>query len=246
MKVTISKSSISFGGELQEFQVYKSFLCRQSPFFAAAFEGAFQEGQTQSMTLEDVGADEFGMFLHWIHLRKLPHTQGYAQSAEKLMKLWKLADRFLIPQLQNVAIRGLHLIVRTGTGSSHFKAMVENCEGSPTLHTFVVDALLACKKDQLHDDALQAMKPEMMMELIGSLKSRQAGQEIFMPPATKYYMEVDDNDDTIEGPKDPTEVDSQIPPAATISELLKERKLITTSILTALRHTTALLIDHGI
>jgi BTB/POZ domain len=41
-------------GASQTFKVYKETLCYYSEFFSAAFNGPFLEGQSQSMTLENV------------------------------------------------------------------------------------------------------------------------------------------------------------------------------------------------
>lgn len=92
--------------KLRTFPLYKSILCRQSPFFDAAFNGPFIEGQSQSMALEDVGEEEFGMFVHYVHFRTIKGGDGtwspaYTAPIKSLIKLWILGERFLVPQLQN-------------------------------------------------------------------------------------------------------------------------------------------------
>ncbi len=50
----------------QIFLVHKSLACAQSPFFKAAFESQMTEDITQSMRLEDVEAETFGLLVNWV------------------------------------------------------------------------------------------------------------------------------------------------------------------------------------
>lgn len=51
--------------------VQKSFLCHYSPFFNAAFNGRFIEGETQEMTLEDVETDIFDLLVRWVYEQRI-------------------------------------------------------------------------------------------------------------------------------------------------------------------------------
>jgi hypothetical protein len=42
-----------------------------SPLLAAAFKSPMIEGQTQSMVLEDVDSEIFGMLVHWMYKQEL-------------------------------------------------------------------------------------------------------------------------------------------------------------------------------
>jgi hypothetical protein len=88
-------------------------ICYQSPVFKAAFEGQFLEGRTLTMTLDDVDSKLFGLLVHWFYtedvfIKDLEVVNNKTISQECLDKnsillanLWLLADRFLIPLLQN-------------------------------------------------------------------------------------------------------------------------------------------------
>jgi hypothetical protein len=89
-------------------------MCYHSPFFKAAFEGGFKEARTQKMTLKDVDSRVFGLMVHWMY-RDEVYVEEEKEDQEKLgdttvldtsiiltlADLWILADRFLMPILQN-------------------------------------------------------------------------------------------------------------------------------------------------
>lgn len=93
------------GKEAQKFTVHKNLATHYSPFFEKAFNSGFVEGQTQEMVLEDVEADIFGYVVNWLYTQKIIHPDDEEIQLLEFAKLWVLAGRFLIPRLQNKAIR---------------------------------------------------------------------------------------------------------------------------------------------
>lgn len=91
----------------QTFIIHKEYICFYSPFFDAAFNGKFKEAESQSMPLEDVDPAVFGLLVHWVYHQKfdLPRVEGkegkFSADYEKLAELWILAQRTLMPALQN-------------------------------------------------------------------------------------------------------------------------------------------------
>jgi hypothetical protein len=63
-----------------EYVLSKAILCRQSPYFAATFEGEFQEGQYQSTTLTEeegvVTHRSFEMLIQWIYLGRVLYSES--------------------------------------------------------------------------------------------------------------------------------------------------------------------------
>jgi hypothetical protein len=57
---------ISPFGHTKTYRVHKNFICYYSPFFDAAFNGNFTEGDTQSMKLGDTCTEAFGIFVNWL------------------------------------------------------------------------------------------------------------------------------------------------------------------------------------
>lgn len=85
----------------QKFTVHKDLCCYHSPFFNAAFTGSFLEGETQSMTLEDVHPIVFGLLVYWIYTETVAIHKTGEKQWKLLVDLWLLAQRCLIPKLQN-------------------------------------------------------------------------------------------------------------------------------------------------
>jgi hypothetical protein len=85
--------------------VHKKFACNYSPVLKAAFTGNFMEGQTQTYTMEDTTEGAFTLLAQWFYTQKLDGDLGGANVAgDNLARLWVLAERLLIPRLQNLAI----------------------------------------------------------------------------------------------------------------------------------------------
>ncbi|TVY32519.1 hypothetical protein LSUB1_G007538 [Lachnellula subtilissima] len=97
--------NIVVGAAEQKFTVHKNLAEHYSPFFTKAFNSAFIEGQTQEMVLEDVEAVIFGLVVNWLYTQKIIHPEDKKIQLVEIVKLWVLAGRFLIPRLQNDAIR---------------------------------------------------------------------------------------------------------------------------------------------
>ncbi|KAH9222817.1 hypothetical protein DL95DRAFT_518352 [Leptodontidium sp. 2 PMI_412] len=70
------------------FAIYKEFACYYSPVLRAAFNGPFLEGQSQTMIIDDFSlSGAFGR-------KAVFALSGYC-------RIWVLADRLLMPTLQN-------------------------------------------------------------------------------------------------------------------------------------------------
>ncbi|PVH78672.1 hypothetical protein DL98DRAFT_590023 [Cadophora sp. DSE1049] len=61
----------------------------------------FVEGQTQSMTFDDINPAVFGSFVHWLYHQQVATDVGIEMIPEFLAEFWIMAERFLIPKLQN-------------------------------------------------------------------------------------------------------------------------------------------------
>jgi len=59
--IIVSKASTE-----QKFVIHKELICFHSPFFNAAFNGKFIEGETQEMRMDDVDEETFGQLVHWL------------------------------------------------------------------------------------------------------------------------------------------------------------------------------------
>jgi len=82
--------------------MHKSVATKSSTFFDRAFNGNFDEGNTQSMRLEDVEIPIFSMLLHWMYFHEIEDKNE--EDVMGLAKLWVLGGRFLVPEVQNAAM----------------------------------------------------------------------------------------------------------------------------------------------
>ena len=98
---------IGKGHEMQTFQVHRDFAVFHSSFFTAAFEGPFQEGETPTSALEDVEGFIFGLLVHWLYTKKMDQSiaRDYPDFVTPVSKLWVLAERCCIPDLQNECMK---------------------------------------------------------------------------------------------------------------------------------------------
>jgi len=67
--------TIHIGSTSHEYELPKALLCKQSPYFAAMFEGHFKEGEEQSTTLEEINGvvtpRSFQMLVQWVCLGRV-------------------------------------------------------------------------------------------------------------------------------------------------------------------------------
>jgi len=96
------------GESSEEFGVHKEFACHYSPVLRAAFKSSFVVGRTQTYRFEEVAIDIVRLLVNWIYTQEL-HTAHDAEWGEEacledeyLAQLWVLADKLLIPSLQNM------------------------------------------------------------------------------------------------------------------------------------------------
>ncbi|KAF8857721.1 hypothetical protein BDZ45DRAFT_726484 [Acephala macrosclerotiorum] len=80
-----------------EFKVPKALLCKQSPYFAATFEGNFKEGRDQSTTLEEVDGvvttRSFQMLLQWLYIGRVILGELSSEEAiTAILEFVRLAD----------------------------------------------------------------------------------------------------------------------------------------------------------
>jgi hypothetical protein len=98
------------------YVVHKQLITFYSPFFDRAFNGQFVEGETQTMTLEDVDGNIFGLFVNWLYTQKVCHPGSEPEKLEvmEMAMLWTLAGRFMIPKLQNQIMPDLEFALADG------------------------------------------------------------------------------------------------------------------------------------
>lgn len=107
--------------EGQKFCIHKEVLTEQSAYFEGALDGPFMEGQTNSISLDDIPAMHFGLYVTVMYASVLHRTDMTLQDVWPLYKgdeahhpwrrillLWQLADRFLNENVKSIAEEELH------------------------------------------------------------------------------------------------------------------------------------------
>ncbi|TVY34944.1 hypothetical protein LSUB1_G007432 [Lachnellula subtilissima] len=132
------------GEKEEKFIVHKQFACHYSPLFKAAFESGFIEGQTQTYKLDDVEPKFVQVLLHWLYTQKLDIEVAMEQDSQHFLhleepfilavSLWALADKLLLPGLQNEVVDWINHVCREeGYAPTHCLKQFYDCTGAGSL-----------------------------------------------------------------------------------------------------------------
>ena len=94
------------GSKAQSFPVYKDLLTAHSPYFKACLDGAWEEGKTNTVRLEDDNPKAFETVTNWLFRDPTTMKQTDMNTEERALR-YKLADKLLITQLKNDILDGL-------------------------------------------------------------------------------------------------------------------------------------------
>lgn len=87
--------------ERRTFRLHKSFACWRSPYFDRAFNNpSFIEAATQRVVVQ-ADPEIMAFLIEWIYIQDLEIS---APNVRQCAQLWIMADRFLMPALQNAAM----------------------------------------------------------------------------------------------------------------------------------------------
>jgi hypothetical protein len=167
-------------GIQKEFIVHKDLITQYSPhYFHPMFGGDFQEGQAQSVVLDEIpSVASFGLFVHWLYTQSI---QGTGPSAMDLVNIWILADKALIPTLQNQVIEEFAKLEIEQVPTQLFPRVYQQqvWEGS-ALRALVVDMCVG-QIGKLKID--ETFPREMLIDIV------RAGAELLPTKATKLSKE---------------------------------------------------------
>ncbi|KAE9381284.1 hypothetical protein N431DRAFT_392327 [Stipitochalara longipes BDJ] len=136
--------------------IHKDVACFYSPVFKAAFNSQFIEGEEQKYRLEDASPRTVRLLIHWMYHQELDVGKILRNDKSKidqiLVELWVLADKLLVPALQNVVIKELerlrnkykttstrclpYVYEKTGPGSELRKLFISWCAFNVTSTRF--------------------------------------------------------------------------------------------------------------
>lgn len=153
--------------------VHKDFACYYSPVLKAAFNSDFLEGQTQTYTIEDCKALTIKFLVEWIYTQQISFDAIERTTAGKenhlaLVGLWILAEKFLIPQLQNHVIRKVYeLNHEANTIPLHCLNYVwENTPPGSPLRLFLLHLFASRARIDLYSKCPDSYPKEMLADII--------------------------------------------------------------------------------
>ena len=152
--------------------MHKNFICHYSPFFDAAFNNSnFVEGTTQTMDL-DADPKVFALFVNWVYCQTLEGPFDQAFKGEDYFYLWIMADRFLVPRLQNAVLRKFAETAR-GLPQAVFQDECVQCvqyiyrnttKGSP-LRRLLLQGFMVGDRFRTMTQDLESCPQEMILEM---------------------------------------------------------------------------------
>jgi hypothetical protein len=194
---------IGQGEEKKTFIVHKAFACHYSPVLEIAFSSGFIEGETQTYSIADTQADAFELFVEWLYTQAFKNTslqdawnavkaQEENQNNEelnhqqlRLVEVWILGQKFLVPELQNLALEALVPSLVDSIPYSIFAKVYENTTAGSPLRRLIVDG---CSSRSLsgyanHPDVFPR---ELLLDILIALQPHQRSVRM---TATNYYVE---------------------------------------------------------
>ena len=77
-----------------------------------------KEGGHNGLILKDIEEKVFHLLVHWLYTQRLDVADGEAKALILFTKLWLMADRFMMPALQNATIDRIAKLLSTANGKS--------------------------------------------------------------------------------------------------------------------------------
>ncbi|CZT42001.1 uncharacterized protein RSE6_01827 [Rhynchosporium secalis] len=97
-----------------KFIIHKNIICHHSPFFAAALIAiSAREENTQVIIFDDIVPILFGSFVHWLYRKTVAADGGVVPAPEMMVGLRIMAERFLIPTMQDQIMDKLFEAIRS-------------------------------------------------------------------------------------------------------------------------------------
>jgi hypothetical protein len=160
------------------------------------------EGETQVLDLDDTDPTIFGIFVNWLYMQTIINEEGQLPSCENCINLWILADRLLVPKLQNDALTALDQgrVDQKGIkcfAPETFHRVWDNTTEDSMLRNYLVNSLVETKYGNVKSP--EHYPHGMLVAMINAMRAkdmgRTLGKEHFWKPSTveleKYFVPED-------------------------------------------------------
>jgi len=164
------------GEEEHKFTVHKSFACYYCEVFNRAFNSNFEEARTQTYRIKDTTVRAFELLVDWIYSQDIGdcHFEAVIDGKEvfwnpgevmaRLAELWVLADKLLLPNLQNIAIDHLNDVFTEEGACMILPYVYENTAEDSLLRRFLIEAVALNGHKKIMHEALQLFTGPMLLD----------------------------------------------------------------------------------
>jgi hypothetical protein len=189
-----------------------------------AFNSNFVEGQTQTYKLEDTTPCAFRFLLQWIYSEKLTiifeqdeETQRAMQATEPpyydrglivdgsfasvelqaLAEAWILADKLIIPKLQNAVMNKLYFIaMKKGFPTGCFNYVYANTQDGSPLRKILINFIAQLVQDGFIKKSSKAFPHQLLIDVIDFRERYGYPKPSWrIPEVNEYYILGDSSDE---------------------------------------------------
>lgn len=176
-KTCASMSELFIGPEKIRYVVHKDVLCNQSPFFSAALNGHFIEGETQQLDLPDCDIKTFDHVILWLYQQRLEPLSYFFKDGKAtyftLLDLYATADQLDIEGLRNAVVdrvAGLAEETNSVPTPTDTHILYESIRESAPLRELILDLFAFKKTDNLIATHPDEWHPAFLRDLVCKLK----------------------------------------------------------------------------
>ena len=122
------------------------------------------------MRIDDISAKVFGLLVSWLYSQEIQDGKGGLPTCRMLVDLWILADRFMIPPLQNQSIEKLNDARLAGKvfTSDIPRRIYANTSEDSALRAYLVDMCIEGTTAVLRDTD----PPQFLVDVINGMRIR--------------------------------------------------------------------------
>lgn len=170
-------ATILVGPQETPFTLHTSILERGSSFFAAAFNGSFQESQTKTLKLPDIEPKYFEHIALWLYSGRLESPPFFYKDGKPtyftLLDLYGLADRLCLTSMRNALVERIADLAESTNSvptPSDTYILYETLRETSPIRTLILDLFAYKKTDNLIATHPDDWHPQFLRDLICRLK----------------------------------------------------------------------------
>jgi ADP-dependent phosphofructokinase/glucokinase len=136
------------------------------------------------LQLEEVEGEIFGIFANWLYTQTIEDENAKVPSADQLIQLWILADRLLVPTLQNQALLVLDKQRQGGApgsrpSSRNYNYAYEYTKDNSPLRLYIIEYCVLDKQNRIHNTA--SYPHQMLVDIINATRKRYPVRQCWKP-----------------------------------------------------------------